>query len=53
MDGGSLAFNSEGKVSAAWRRNGDVYYWSENQAELKLGTGRDVSMVQKNKDKMP
>jgi hypothetical protein len=50
MDGGSLAFNSEGKVSAAWRRNGDVYYWSENQAELKLGTGRDVNMAQKKKE---
>ncbi len=50
MDGGSLAINSEGKVSAAWRRNGDVYYWSENQTELKLATGRDVSMAQKKKE---
>jgi len=46
MDGGSLGFDSNGNVSAAWRRNGDVYYWSENQVEIKLGTGRDVSMAQ-------
>jgi len=46
MDGGSLAVNSAGKVSTAWRRNGDVYYWTENQEEVKLATGRDVSMAQ-------
>ncbi len=46
MDGGSLAVNASGKVSAAWRRNGDVYYWTENQAERKLAQGRDVSMTQ-------
>jgi len=50
MDGGSLAVNSVGKVSAAWRRNGDVYYWSENRAEVKLEPGRDVSMAQSNKE---
>ncbi|MDP3468596.1 MAG: hypothetical protein Q8S11_09705 [Daejeonella sp.] len=50
MDGGSLAVNSSGMVSAAWRRNGDVYYWSENQAEIKLDSGRDVSMAQNNKE---
>jgi hypothetical protein len=46
MDGGSLALNTSGKVSAAWRRNGDVYYWTEKQAERKLAQGRDVSMTQ-------
>lgn len=46
MDGGSLVVNSGGKVSAAWRRNGDVYYWTENQEEVKLMSGRDVSMAQ-------
>jgi hypothetical protein len=46
MDGGGLSFNSEGKVSAAWRRNGEVYYWTENQNELKIASGRDVGMAQ-------
>lgn len=50
MDGGSLAVNSDGKVSAAWRRNGDVYYWTENQAELKLMPGRDVNMAHNKKE---
>lgn len=46
MDGGGLSLSGSGKVSAAWRRNGEVYYWTENQAEKKLATGRDVSMAQ-------
>lgn len=46
MDGGSMALNASGKVSAAWRRNGDVYYWTEKQVEQKLAAGRDVSMAQ-------
>jgi len=46
MDGGSLALNASGKVAAAWRRNGDVYYWTEKQVEQKLAPGRDVSMAQ-------
>ena len=46
MDGGSLALNASGKVTAAWRRNGDVYYWTEKQVEQRLAPGRDVSMAQ-------
>lgn len=46
MDGGGLAVNSGGKVSAAWRRNGDIYYWTENRPEKRLASGRDVSMAQ-------
>lgn len=46
MDGGGLVINDSGKISTAWRRNGDVYYWSENQPEQRLGAGRDVSMTQ-------
>ena len=46
MDGGGLAINENGNVSAAWRRNGDVYYSIENQQEQKIGTGRDVSLAQ-------
>ena len=48
MDGGGLAINENGIVSAAWRRNGEVYYSSGGQSERKLGSGRDVSMAQKN-----
>ena len=46
MDGGGLAINENGIVSAAWRRNSDVYYSSGSQREQKLGLGRDVSMAQ-------
>ena len=46
MDGGGLAINESGITSTAWRRNSDVYYWSEKQPEQKVGTGRDVSMAQ-------
>lgn len=46
MDGGGLAISESGITSTAWRRNSDVYYWSEKQAERKIGTGRDVSMAQ-------
>jgi hypothetical protein len=46
MDGGGLAINEEGKISAAWRRNGDIFYWSENQPEIKIAQGRDISMAQ-------
>ena len=50
MDGGGLAINAEGKISAAWRRNGDVFYWSENRPEVKITSGRDVSMAQNRGD---
>ncbi len=46
MDGGGLAISESGITSTAWRRNSEVYYWSENQPEQKLGSGRDVSMAQ-------
>ena len=46
MDGGGIAINKTGITSAAWRRNNDVYFWSENQPEKRIGTGRDVSMTQ-------
>ncbi len=46
MDGGGLAISESGITSTAWRRNSDVYYWSENDTEKKVGTGRDVSMAQ-------
>ena len=46
MDGGGLAINGNGITSTAWRRNSDVYFWSENQNEQKLGSGRDVTMAQ-------
>lgn len=46
MDGGGLAINESGIVSAAWRRNSDVFYSTGSQPEQKLGSGRDVSMAQ-------
>ncbi|MEJ7695014.1 hypothetical protein [Daejeonella sp.] len=46
MDGGGLSINEKGITSTAWRRNSDVIYWSENQLEQRLGTGKDVSMIE-------
>lgn len=46
MDGGGLNVSESGKISAAWRRNGEVYYWSENQPELKVGEGRDINLAE-------
>jgi hypothetical protein len=46
MDGGGIAINEAGITSTAWRRNTDVYYWTENHPEQKVGTGRDVSIAQ-------
>lgn len=48
MDGGGLAMNEKGVISASWRRNSDVFYAAANQQEQKVAVGRDVSMVQKN-----
>lgn len=46
MDGGGLAISAGGVVSSAWRRNTDVYYWAGKGMEQKIGTGKDVGMVQ-------
>ncbi|MBC7744616.1 MAG: hypothetical protein H7096_05890, partial [Flavobacterium sp.] len=46
MDGGGLAINESGVVSAAWRRNSDIFYSSGNKPERKLSVGRDVSLSQ-------
>lgn len=46
MDGGGLSISDKGLISAAWQRNGDIYYWTENGAEKKVATGRGVTMAQ-------
>jgi len=46
MDGGGISINEKGITSTAWRRNSDVIYWSENQPEQRIGTGKDVTMVE-------
>lgn len=45
MDGGGLAVDESGIISAAWRRNGDVYFWEQKKQEQKLAAGRDISMA--------
>lgn len=46
MDGGGLSISDKGLISTAWQRNGDIYYWTENQTEKKVATGRGVTMIQ-------
>lgn len=48
MDGGGLAISDKGVVSAAWRRNSEVFFASGNQPEQKIAAGRDVNMAQRN-----
>ena len=45
MDGGGLSVDESGIVSAAWRRNGDIYFWEQKKQEQRLAAGRDVSMA--------
>ncbi|HXI01455.1 MAG TPA: hypothetical protein VNI52_14395 [Sphingobacteriaceae bacterium] len=44
MDGGGLAVTEDGIITAAWRRNSDIFYSTANR-EQKVGTGRDVSLA--------
>lgn len=46
MDGGGSAVNEHGIVSAAWQRDGTVFFTNGKLTELKIGTGRGVSMAQ-------
>lgn len=48
MDGGGLAVNENGSVTASWRRNTDVFYAAGNLPERKVGSGKDVSMAERN-----
>ncbi|NRF40104.1 hypothetical protein [Pedobacter foliorum] len=52
MDGGGLSISDKGLISAAWQRNGDIYYWTENQTEKKVATGRGVTMTQNSDNPM-
>ncbi len=45
MDGGAFAV-VKGKVISAWRRDGDVFVAEGDAAETKVGTGKDVALVQ-------
>jgi hypothetical protein len=45
MDGGAVALNAEGVVSA-WRREGDVFLATERVPERRLGAGRDPVVAQ-------
>jgi hypothetical protein len=46
MDGGGSAVDKKGVLSAAWQRNGEVFYTNSKLAEQKIGSGRGVSMAQ-------
>jgi hypothetical protein len=46
MDGGGSAVNDKGVLSAAWQRNGEVFYINGKLAERRIGAGRGVSMAQ-------
>ena len=44
MDGGGLAVDDKGLVSA-WRRDGQVFLARPGEAEVSLGTGKDVALA--------
>ena len=45
MDGGAVALNAEGVVSA-WRREGDIFLATDRVPERRLGAGRDPVVAQ-------
>jgi hypothetical protein len=46
MDGGGLAVEDGGKLTSAWRRDGDIFLTEPGvAAERKVGTGKDVALV--------
>jgi hypothetical protein len=44
MDGGGLVVD-HGEIVSAWRREGDVYLAPAGKPEIKIGTGKDVSIA--------
>ncbi|HEV7349899.1 exo-alpha-sialidase [Telluribacter sp.] len=48
MDGGSVSLNPKGQVVGLWRRNTDLYLAVEGQEEIKIGTGKNGSLVYSN-----
>jgi hypothetical protein len=44
MDGGGIAVDENGNVKTVWRREGDVYFCSPGNAEVKLGNGRGCTV---------
>lgn len=45
MDGGAFTIDADGKVSSAWRRDGAVFLAERGEAEVQVGTGKDVAMA--------
>lgn len=44
MDGGDFVVH-DGKVTSAWRREGDIYLAEAGRPERRLGAGKDVAMT--------
>ncbi|CAN5236829.1 hypothetical protein BH09BAC3_BH09BAC3_23840 [soil metagenome] len=45
MDGGGLSIDSKNQIHTAWQRDGVVYYADPEQAEKRLGEGRQVNIA--------
>jgi hypothetical protein len=48
MDGGGLALNANGTAETVWRREGNIFAFSEGKPETLLGEGRSCSMASVN-----
>jgi hypothetical protein len=48
MDGGGLAVDG-GKVTSAWRREGDIFLSEPGVTERRIGAGKDVALARTNK----
>jgi hypothetical protein len=46
MDGGGLSVSDMGLVSTAWQRNGEVFFSDEKLQERRVGSGRDINLLQ-------
>lgn len=45
MDGGAMAFGSDGRLTTVWRRGNDVLFAEAGGTEQRLGTGRDPALA--------
>ena len=45
MDGGALAFASNGKPVSIWRRGKEIFSASDGQSEERLGSGKDPALA--------
>ncbi len=48
MDGGGLLIDSDKKIHTVWRRQGEIYSWTNGEKEKKITEGRQCTIAGKN-----